>query len=229
MIAKPLRSKKKWKFFGLIVFAVLALCIFFRISRPRDIEAYFGMASECPPVWKQFAFRRFGKGDSATRFLKRFPPSNRAEFGRYGIYGYHEGGSNVIAFTELRVITRDGKLISAGAGSCTWEFIFFQTADAELDRQYSIFIKERHKKWELERVEKLGEELKKFYSLRFRWPTNEQEFSLFVQSPRNDSSNELGIMLKQRNEATIEIASSEYPDDSRLVQKPNDDTEDRGW
>src|SRR5437868_2187218 len=112
--------KKKWRFFGTTALMVLAFCMFFRISRPRDIEAYFGMASECPPVWKQFAFRRFGKGDSAVQFLRRFPPNGREEFGRYGVYHYQHGGSNIIAFTQLGVVTRDNKLISAWAGSCTW-------------------------------------------------------------------------------------------------------------
>ena len=225
MTTKPVRSKKKiGVFFGTMGLMVLAICIFFRISHTRDIEAYFGMASECPPVWKQFAFRRFGKGDSATNFLQRFPPNRREEFGRYGVYHYNDGGSNVMAFTQLAVVTRDNKLISAAAGSCTWRFSFFHTEDAELDRQFSIFVKEFLKKMELKRVEKLGEELKKFYSLRFRWPTNEQEFSLFVPGPTNVPRDDFGITLTQHNDGTIDIASKEFPDDVRPVEKPRNDT-----
>src|SRR5467141_3070437 len=71
----------------LLLAAALALaligasCALLRISRPRDIEAFLGMAAECHPVWKQFAFRRYGAGDSAQELFRRFPPTRRTEFG----------------------------------------------------------------------------------------------------------------------------------------------------
>jgi len=56
-----------------------AACAFLRISHPHDIEAFLGMAAECHPVWKQFAFRRYGAGDSAPELfaaaLRRGPPN----------------------------------------------------------------------------------------------------------------------------------------------------------
>ena len=100
--------------------AVVAACAFLRVTRPADILAYVGMARECHPVWRQFAFRRFGTGDSAQKFLQRFPPSRRDEFGRYGVYEYYPGSSNGIWFTGLTVVTRDDRLLSSQAGSCTW-------------------------------------------------------------------------------------------------------------
>ena len=113
---------------------VVSLCAFFRVSRPADLEAYRGMAAECHPVWRAFAFRQFSRGDSTNALFARFPPTRREEFGRYGIYRYGEAG-----FTGLSVVTKDGKLLSAGAGSCTWQFSFFQTKDGELEQQYATF------------------------------------------------------------------------------------------
>lgn len=140
----PWSRKRKTQFIcgALVLLAVLGACMFLRIWRPRDVVAYVGMAKECHPVWQQFAFRRFGAGDSASDLLQRYPPSRSEEFGRYAVYRYHEGGPNVVSLTGLSVITRDGKLLSAEAGSCTWQFCFFQTQDAEFDRQYEAFVKQ---------------------------------------------------------------------------------------
>lgn len=141
----------------LIIAAAIGCCAFLRISRPADVEAYLGMASECHPIWKQFALRRFTAGDSAAELFQRFPPDRREEFGRYGIYSYYRGAEG-IPFTALGVVTRDGKLLRAESGSCTWQFCFFQTEDTELDRQFAALVKERieeSKRKEIERLERL--------------------------------------------------------------------------
>ena len=165
---------------ALAVALIGASCAFLRISHPRDIEAFLGMAAECPPVWKQFAFRRYGAGDSAQELFRRFPPTRRTEFGRYGVYSFSAGPSNSIPFTSLSVVTRDGKLLSAASGSCTWQFTFFGSADRELDRQYAAFEQARHHKLEQSRLQGLEAELQKFYDQHDRWPTNEAEFGWFV-------------------------------------------------
>lgn len=139
--------------------AALGGCAFLRISRPADIAAYCGMVSECHPVWKQFALRRFNLGDLAFELFRRFPPDSREEFGRYGVYDYYRRPEG-IQFTGFRVVTRDSKLLSAGAGSCTWQFTFFRTEDTELDRQYAAYWKEKSERWKREslgRVQKIGE------------------------------------------------------------------------
>ena len=125
----------------------IACCAFLRIARPADIQAYFGMAGECHPVWKQLALRRFSAGDPAAELFRRFPPNHGEEFGRYGVYSYYSSPEG-IQFTGLNVVTRDGKLLSAQAASCTWQFIFFRTADSDLDVQYAAHYKET-----LERLE----------------------------------------------------------------------------
>ena len=90
---------------GTVVVVLLACCIFFRISRASDVDAYIGMASECHPIWKQFALRRFGAGDSAAELFRKFTPDRREEFGRYGCYSYFRGPGG-LQFTGLIVTTR---------------------------------------------------------------------------------------------------------------------------
>jgi hypothetical protein len=209
---------------GLLLLAILVSCAFFRISHPRDVEAYFGMVSECHPVWRQFAFRHFGAGDSASNLFQRFPPSRHEEFGRYGVYRYHQGDySNGIPYCGLSVVTRDGKLLSAGAGSCTWRFSFFQTQDAELDREYAAFMKERHETFERQRLARLETELRQFYLRHSRWPTNQREFSFFVTGSRSRDHNDLGITLTQRPDGVVDIALVELPGEKRSVTKPRKD------
>lgn len=147
--------RNRWLTIGTlaVVGLVCGACAFLRISHPRDVEAYFEMAGECHPVWRQFALRRFTAGDSAAEFLRRFPPTYREEFGRYGLYSYHQSPDG-IQFTGLSVITRDGRLLSARTGSCTWQFTFFHSDDAELDREYAAYEQSRREQRERLRQEK---------------------------------------------------------------------------
>ena len=232
--------------------AVLALALigasfaFLRISHPRDIEAFLGMAAECHPVWKQFAFRRYGAGDSSQELFRRFPPTHRTEFGRYGVYSFSAGPSNTIPFTSLSVVTRDGKLLSAASGSCTWQFIFFSSADPELDRQYAAFVQARHHKLEQSRLQQLEAELQTFYDQHDRWPTNEAEFGWFVTGEKpppeasgaaenrfrkryglgkrglaSHSTNPLGIIFELREDGDLTLALKGEPDLLGTVAKPS--------
>jgi hypothetical protein len=231
------------------VMAVLLIgvsCAFLHISHPRDIEAFLGMASECHPVWRQFALRKFGPGDSAQRFLSQFPPTRRVEFGRYGVYSYGTGSNSLLSFTSLSVVTRDGNLISARSGSCTWQFTFFSTADPEFDRQYAVFMQERHHEAEQNRLQRLEGDLQRFYAQDNRWPTNEAEFTCFVtgETPQKAdrdnsfaaryglvrahptylsslSANPLGITLKYLDDGALTIGLNGEPDSVGVVAKPS--------
>jgi hypothetical protein len=199
---------------------LFAACIFLRIHRPRDLESFFEMAGESPPVWRQFAVRRFGVGDSTAKLLQKYPPTRREEFGRYGIYQYGPGDSNSISYTGLTVASKDGKLISAGAWSCTWQFVFFSTKDSEIGRQYDQFLKERHDRRKREYLGKLDTDLRKFYSHRGRWPEDPREFSQFVTGSPSETTNDLGITLVQRPDGLVDIALISLPGEKRSVAKP---------
>jgi hypothetical protein len=117
---------------------LLSLCAFFRVWSSADLAAYRGMAAECHPVWRAFAFRAFSRGDSTNALFAKYPPTRREVFGRYGIYRYGDLG-----FTGFTVIACDGRLLTAVAGSCTWSFTFFETPDAQLDSDYHTYMHER--------------------------------------------------------------------------------------
>ena len=236
-----LGQRKRWLIgAAFAVLGLLATCTFLRIRSTRDIEAYLGMASECHPAWRQLAFRQFGAGDSASDLLRRYPPSRREEFGPYGVYRYYQGDSHEIPFTELSIVTRNGKLLSAAAESCTWQFSFFQTADSELDKEYQAFLKERHLTAERRRLEQLEAKLRVFYSVNNRWPTNQGEFYFFVTGgaierlesqrralrkhdtgPTNLLIGNLGIQLNLRADGIADIALLEFPNEKRSVTKPD--------
>jgi hypothetical protein len=219
---KSTRKICKWLigFSVLVIILIFCACLFFRISSLRDFDAYLGMASECHPVWKQFAFHHFESGDSVTNLLDKFPPSRREEFGQYGIYTYFQkpGG---LSFSGLTVVSRDEKLIAVTAWSDTWLHSFFKTADTNLDLEYAAYRKTFHKKAEHQRLAKLTIALQKFYLEQQRWPTNEDEFSIFAApGTPHDSTNDLAITLTPKANGNIEIGLLEFQDEKEIVKQP---------
>src|SRR5688572_25634827 len=114
---------------------VLGACVFFRIQSPKDVFAYVEM-SGFGPVWRELAFRRVGPGDLASELVQRHPPKRTQEFGRYAVYEYDDAGPGDLPMGGITVTARDGKLLSAYAASCTWKRTFFETPDADIDKQY---------------------------------------------------------------------------------------------
>ena len=110
-------------------------CAFFQIRHPRDVRAYLGMAAEIHPVWREFALRRYGAGSSAKDLVRLHPPRTKHEFGSYAVYDYDDFGDGFFSWSNLRVTARDGKLLSAMAGSCTCQFTFFDTLDTMIDTE----------------------------------------------------------------------------------------------
>lgn len=150
-------KKARWVTCAAIVFAVLSVgaCRFLHISSLADIEAYFGMATESHPVWRQFALRRFNAGDSAAELLRKFPPTRKDEFGRYGVYSF-DANATGISWSAFTVVTRDGCLLSAQCGSCTWEYTFFDVPDSNLDADYEAYHREKTARREQEKLERLS-------------------------------------------------------------------------
>jgi len=202
-----------------LVAILIATLAFFRIRGPNDLEAFRGMADECHPVWKSLALRRISRGDSVTNLFALYKPSQRAEFGRYGIYDYYKGGG-IGGFTGLRIIARDGHLISAASGSCTWQFVFFRTVDADLDKQYVAYEEQRLIEWERRRLGRMEVCLQEFYSQYARWPVNPKEFSLFVNGSLSYTTNDLEVVLREGPGGAEEISLVRLPDETRLVKKP---------
>jgi hypothetical protein len=167
-------------------------------------------------------FRRFSAGDSAAELFRRFPPNRREEFGRYAVYSYYRSPEG-IQFTGLAVVTRDGKLLSAESGSCTWQFSFFRTADSDFDVQYAVNYKEKRERRARVQLERLATHLRTFYARHGRWPTNQQELSFFINPGvrRSRTTNDLGITLVRLSDEIVEIGLTEFPTEKRSVTRPD--------
>jgi hypothetical protein len=228
MARRYVRTLKRTRRLGLIVGTaaiLLAACACFRISSTRDLEAYAGMVSECHPVWKLFALRRFGPGDSVERLFRKFPPTHRQEFGRYGVYSFDTLPSG-ISFTGFGVVTRDGKLLSADAGSCNWCFTFFNIPDSELNRQYAVYAQERHVQITLQRLEEFALQMQRFRLENERWPTNEGEFAVFITGKKPTVA-DLNPKLAERSfrrryglEQDSVLTANDFPTDNLTSYNP---------
>ena len=130
---------------------ILAACLFVRIRQPRDLVSHLEMAIEFPAIWRELALRRFGPGDSTEDLLRICPPNRSDTFGRYAIHEYFPGENGGLPMSGIAVTARDGKLISAAAGGCTWKYSFFDMPDPECDRQYELYLTNKLKKSELKR------------------------------------------------------------------------------
>ena len=197
---------------------ILAACLFVRIRQPRDLVSHLEMAIEFPAIWRELALRRFGSGDSAEDLLRICPPNRSDTFGRYGIYEYfHDDGG--LPMSGITVAARDGKLISATAGGCTWKYSFFDVPDPELDRQYELYVTEKRKKFELKRIDKLEGHLLIFRKNFERWPTNVKEFATFVTGSSDGGTNPLSVVLRFNQDDSVEISGEQYPEERRTISR----------
>jgi hypothetical protein len=145
----PMRRSLFWCVRTVAVAVAMSVCIFwatatyFRISSFRDLIAYGGMAAECHPIWLELAFRRIQPGEDFRTVLQDMPPDSQEQLGEYAFYDYGVG------FTALRIYTKSGKVVSAGAGSCTWDYSFFNTFSpddwAELNARYALLLDQRYR------------------------------------------------------------------------------------
>jgi len=122
-----MRRRTKVVVGALAVLAALlaSLCAFVGIRSRMDVLAYYTMVrTDFHPVWKDLALRRFGHGGDIGALLKKHTPKSREDFPPYALLDFEE------PFNSMTVVAKDGKLIMARAGSCTWHHVFFATPDA---------------------------------------------------------------------------------------------------
>ena len=111
---------------AIFLFLLFSSLFFFRITQPRDVVAYIGMATDCHPVWQHLAFHRLKKGDDVRDFLRRFPPSGTKQHGEEATYAYYlPHDANGLSFSGVTIVAENGRALSASAWSCTWLHTFF--------------------------------------------------------------------------------------------------------
>jgi hypothetical protein len=99
-------------------------CAFFRIHSKNDVMAYIGMWRECPPIWRDLAFRRIVEGDTVEHLSSLHPPVRQRVFGPFTLYSFEPPGRGTSYF-GLNVVAQDGRLVLARAAGCTWRYDFF--------------------------------------------------------------------------------------------------------
>ena|ERR1019366_1737891 len=129
--------------------SVFIACWYSRIWSFDDYHLYqevqqYSMGSD---LW----FGRIQAGDDADDLLNRFPAHRSIKFGRWHLIGYHPGGPpqpGFLYFDSLGFVAKDGKIVSADAGSCTWNRVFFEMGSedqAEYTEAYRRYAAERDK------------------------------------------------------------------------------------
>jgi len=183
----------------LLTFAVILLCGRLGIHSREDVMAYRAMVQgQYHPVWRDLAWRRIRKGDPIEDVLKRHPPLRRDDFPPYTALRYNEIGSS----NRLVIGARDGRLISAGAGSSTWTRFFFHSPEEEqaFDKAYSAYAQQRileGQAFEIHQVIKSGQDV----------------FLARVTGSRGEEYSE--EMLRELRE----IYGQEYLDSARLTER----------
>jgi hypothetical protein len=95
----------------------------------QDLVGYIEMSREFHPVWKDLAIRRVRLGDSTEDLLRRYPAPMQVKYGPYVDFEYEVAPGGQISFCSLCITAKDGRLVSARAGSCTWEHVFFESKE----------------------------------------------------------------------------------------------------
>lgn len=122
----PTNQRRRGALSVLVGVAVaLALGEWLRIDSPRALLAYPMMAKECHPVWRDFAVRRFSRGDSMEALFTAHTPSWQRSLGDIMVCEFHPVRKAGVHPSPVRVTAVRGRLVSAEAGSCTWWHTFF--------------------------------------------------------------------------------------------------------
>jgi hypothetical protein len=98
----------------------------------RDYAIYQAMGYECHPVWKDLYWGKIRKGESLDSVLEAHPPVKIEHFGDFVALQYHPDRS----FTGIEIIAKEGRVLSARAGSCTWACKFFDGMTKEQWEHY---------------------------------------------------------------------------------------------
>ena len=119
--------------------APLGFCVWFRVGSANEWNIYQAMDAECHPIWKDLYYGRVQAGDDVDSVIVIAPPSVRRGKGRSGTLLYYQNyKSGDLQFTSVTLKFRDGKLVDAYAGSCTWVRQFFDVT-GEDDEKFGMF------------------------------------------------------------------------------------------
>ena len=91
----------------------------------RDWEIYQAMNRECPPVWRDLHDGRVYLGQPVEEVIAQTAPTRVEHFENFVLLEYQENRPGTICFTNVAIVAKDGRLIDAQAGGCTWQRTVF--------------------------------------------------------------------------------------------------------
>jgi hypothetical protein len=104
----------------------LTACWRWRIWGTEDFRIYQEVCQY--PVGRDLWFGHIHQGQALQEIVDRAPAHYTRQYGRFACLTYYPGrppGPGGLSFSSLSVIAKDGRLVSASAGSCTWSRVFF--------------------------------------------------------------------------------------------------------
>jgi hypothetical protein len=121
---------------GLVLFVlvgVISCAWYFRVWSWRDLQIYQAMSSECHPVWRDLHWGRIHSGQDVEEIIEGTNPVRVERYGAFVRLNYQKG----LCFTGVTITSKDGRVASAAAWSCTWNRVFFDELTEDDWKAYS--------------------------------------------------------------------------------------------
>ncbi len=100
------------------------------VFEPNSAADYAAMTGSPHAVVQALNSGTLQQGSSEDELLAIQQPLWQKHYGRYRIFGYEPENS----YNSTVVCTLDGNVISAGTGSCTWHWLFFDSLPEDVSR-----------------------------------------------------------------------------------------------
>jgi hypothetical protein len=151
-------SPKRWLWMvavlECVLLAALAACWHHRIWSYKDYLIYSEIRRY--PVGDDLWLGRVRAGQDLEELTARHPPHRVEQMGPFTVLTYYSVWPlppKSLPFEALEIVAKDGRLVSAGAASCTWQKEFFAMSPddaASLGALYEQKWALQKEKWDLE-------------------------------------------------------------------------------
>jgi hypothetical protein len=121
-----------------LTLAPLAVAAYCGVWSKDDFKAFVGMCTECHPVWRDLHWGRIRAGQDVEEVIAKTRPTKLERYGDFvDLHYFTTDRTDVLHFTGVRILARNGRLAGASAWSCTWHRSFFdELGEAGWDRAH---------------------------------------------------------------------------------------------
>ena len=126
---------------AIAVCSIVVLGIWFLVtdglpSIERYVTMQLSLRSEIHPIWREIDNGQIYAGQSVDEIFELHQPTETETYGPYTVLGFERDPQpNTLSFSGLNIVAKNGKVVSASAGSCTWQRTFFDSMSPE-DHQH---------------------------------------------------------------------------------------------